>query len=133
MSEEVHVPEKYQDIVEKVEQMSVLELSELVKVLEDRLGVSASAPVMAGAAPAAGGEEAAEEAEQTEFDVIIESAGNSKIQVVKAVKEATGSGLKDAKAIVDGAPQAVKEKIAKEDAEELKSTLEEAGATVSVK
>lgn len=133
MSEEVHVPEKYQDIVEKVEQMSVLELSELVKVLEDRLGVSAAAPVMAGAAPAAGGEEAAEEAEQTEFDVIIESAGNSKIQVVKAVKEATGSGLKDAKAIVDGAPQAVKEKIAKEDAEELKSTLEEAGATVSVK
>ena len=133
MSEEVQVPEKYQDIVERVEQMSVLELSELVKVLEERLGVSAAAPVMAGAAPAAGGEEAAEEAEQTEFDVIIESAGNSKIQVVKAVKEATGSGLKDAKAIVDGAPQAVKEKISKEDADELKSTLEEAGATVSVK
>lgn len=136
MSEEknVQVPEKFQAIVEQIESMSVLELSELVKVLEEKLGVSAAAPMMMGAMPAAGGAgEAASEEEQTAFDVILTDAGNTKIQVIKAVKEATGLGLKEAKALVDGAPKAIKEGVSKEESDELKNKLMEAGATVEVK
>ena len=114
-------------IIEAIESMTVLELSELVKALEEKFGVSAAAPVaVAAAAPAAA--EAA--AEKTEFDVILASAGASKIGVIKAVREATGLGLKEAKALVDGAPAPVKEKISKADADALIAKLEEAGATV---
>ena len=117
-------------IIEAIESMTVLELSELVKALEEKFGVSAAAPVaVAAAAPAAA--EAA--AEKTEFDVILASAGASKIGVIKAVREATGLGLKEAKALVDGAPAPVKEKISKADADALKDKLEEAGATVESK
>ncbi|MCI7675986.1 MAG: 50S ribosomal protein L7/L12 [Phascolarctobacterium sp.] len=117
-------------IIEAIESMTVLELSELVKALEEKFGVSAAAPVaVAAAAPAAA--EAA--AEKTEFDVILASAGASKIGVIKAVREATGLGLKEAKALVDGAPAPVKEKISKADADALKAKLEEAGATVEIK
>ena len=118
-------------IIEAFESMTVLELSELVKALEEIFGVSAAAPVaVAAAAPAAAGEAAAE---KTEFDVILASAGASKIGVIKAVREATGLGLKEAKALVDGAPAPVKEKISKADADALKAKLEEAGATVEIK
>lgn len=117
-------------IIEAIESMTVLELSELVKALEEKFGVSAAAPVAVAAAPAAAGEAAAE---KTEFDVILASAGASKIGVIKAVREATGLGLKEAKELVDGAPKAVKEKISKADADALKAKLEEAGATVEVK
>ena len=118
-------------IIEAIESMTVLELSELVKALEEKFGVSAAAPVaVAAAAPAAAGEAAAE---KTEFDVILASAGASKIGVIKAVREATGLGLKEAKALVDGAPAPVKEKISKADADTLKAKLEEAGATVEIK
>ena len=117
-------------IIEAIESMTVLELYELVKALEEKFGVSAAAPVaVAAAAPAAA--EAA--AEKTEFDVILASAGASKIGVIKAVREATGLGLKEAKALVDGAPAPVKEKISKADADALKAKLEEAGATVEIK
>ena len=118
-------------IIEAIESMTVLELSELVKALEEKFGVSAAAPVaVAAAAPAAAGEAAAE---KTEFDVILASAGASKIGVIKAVREATGLGLKEAKALVDGAPAPVKEKISKADADALKAKLEEAGATIEIK
>lgn len=118
------------DLIEAIETMTVLELSELVTALEDKFGVSASAPV-AVAAVAAAGEAAVEE--QTEFDVILTSAGDKKIQAIKAVREATGLGLKEAKAVVDGAPAPVKEGISKDEAEELKAKLEAAGASVELK
>ena len=128
------VPEKFQAIVDQIKEMSVLDLSELVKVLEEELGVSAAAPMMMGAMPAAAGAgEAAAEEEKTAFDVILTDAGNTKIQVIKAVKEATGLGLKEAKALVDGAPKAIKEGVSKEESDELKNKLMEAGATVEVK
>jgi len=119
-----------QEIMQAIENMSVLELSELVKALEEKFGVSAAAPVAAAAAPAAAGA-AAEE--KTEFDVILTAAGASKINVIKVVREVTGLGLKEAKEVVDGAPKAVKEKVAKADAEAIKAKLEEAGASVEVK
>ena len=119
-----------EQIMEAIESMTVLELSELVKALEEKFGVSASAPVaVAAAAPSA----AAAAEEQTEFDVILVSAGASKINVIKIVREVTGLGLKEAKELVDGAPKAIKEKISKADADALKAKLEEAGATVEVK
>jgi len=119
------------DLITAIETMTVLELSELVSALEEKFGVSAAAPVaVAGVAAAAGGD-AAEE--QTEFNVVLTSAGEKKIQVIKAVREATGLGLKEAKAVVDGAPAPVKEAISKDDAEALKAKLEEAGATVELK
>ena len=118
-----------EQIIEAIKEMSVLELNDLVKAIEEEFGVTAAAPV--AAAGAASGADAA--AEQTEFDVELTSAGSSKIKVVKAVKEATGLGLKDAKELVDGAPKVVKEGLSKEDAEELKSQLEEVGATVELK
>jgi len=119
------------ELIEAIETMTVLELSELVTALEDKFGVSAAAPVAVAAGPAAGGEAAAEE--QTEFNVVLQSAGEKKIQVIKAVREATGLGLKEAKAVVDGAPGNVKEGVAKAEAEELKAKLEEAGAIVELK
>ena len=119
-----------EQIIEAIESMTVLELSELVKALEEKFGVSAVAPVAVAAAPAAGGA-AAEE--KTEFDVILTAAGAGKINVIKVVREVTGLGLKEAKAIVDEAPKAVKEKISKADAEALKAKLEEAGASVEIK
>ena len=119
-----------EEIMEAIENMTVLELSELVKAMEDKFGVSAAAPVAVAAAPAAG---AAAAEEKSEFDVILQSAGDKKIGVIKVVREVTGLGLKDAKALVDGAPAPVKEGVAKADAEALKAQLEEAGATVELK
>lgn len=118
-----------EEIMQAIEEMTVLELSELVKAMEEKFGVSAAAPVAVTAAPAAGA--AAEE--KTEFDVILASAGDKKINVIKVVREVTGLGLKEAKALVDGAPAPVKEGASKEDAEALKAKLEEAGATVELK
>lgn len=131
--EEVEVPEKFEDIVEQIEEMSVLDLSELVSILEDKFGVSAAAPVAAAPAggDSGGGDEGGEE--QTEFDVELESFGDAKIQVIKAVKSATGQGLADAKSLVDDAPSIIKEGLDKEEAEELKEELEDAGATVNLK
>lgn len=120
-----------EEIIEAIENMTVLELSELVEELEEKFDVSAAAPVAMAGMPAAGG--AAEEEEQTEFDVVVTSAGDKKIKVIKAVREVTDLGLKDAKALVDDAPNAVKEGIDKEEAEEIKGKLEEAGATVELK
>lgn len=121
-----------EEILNAISEMSVLELSELVKAIEDKFGVSAAAPVaVAAAAPAAAA--AAAEEEKTEFDVILKDVGAQKIQVIKAVREITGLGLKDAKAIVDGAPKEVKTGVAKAEAEEMKKKLEEAGATVEMK
>ena len=119
-----------EEIMQAIEEMTVLELSELVKAMEEKFGVSAAAPVAVAAAPAAGGA-AAEE--KTEFDVVLASAGDKKINVIKVVREVTGLGLKEAKALVDGAPAPVKEGASKEDAEALKAKLEEAGATVELK
>jgi large subunit ribosomal protein L7/L12 len=130
--EEVVVPEKFKKLVEEIEKMSVLELSELVKVLEDKFGVSAAAPMMmAGAMPAAGDAAAAEE--KTEFDVELTEAGASKINVIKAVREATGLGLKDAKDLVDAAPKVIKEKVAKAEAEDIKKKIEDAGGKAVLK
>jgi len=120
-----------EEIMEAIESMTVLELSELVKAMEEKFGVSAAAPVAVAAAGGAAGGAAAEE--QTEFDVVLKEAGASKINVIKVVREVTGLGLKEAKALVDGAPAAVKEKISKADADALKAKLEEAGAAVEVK
>lgn len=134
MSEEnkVEVPAKFKDLVAEIEKMSVLDLSELVKVLEEKFGVSAAAPaMMMAAAPAAGGAAAAEE--KTEFNVELTDAGASKINVIKAVKELTGLGLADAKAIVDGAPKVIKENVKKEEAESMKKKIEEAGGKVTLK
>jgi large subunit ribosomal protein L7/L12 len=129
---EVEVPAKFKGIVEEIEKMSVLDLSELVGILEDKFDVSAAAPMAMAAAPAAGGAEEAVE-EKSEFDVELSAIGDKKIGVIKVVKEITGQGLKDAKAMVDGAPTVIKEKVKKEEAEELKKKLEEAGATVELK
>jgi large subunit ribosomal protein L7/L12 len=128
VDESFEVPAKFKDMVAKIEEMSVLELHELVKVFEKRFGVSAAAVAVAG--PAAGGD-AAEE--QSEFAVELTEAGAQKIAVIKAVKEALGLGLKEAKEAVDGAPAVIKEGLKKEDAEALKAKLEEAGAKVTLK
>lgn len=116
-------------IMEAIENMTVLELADLVKAMEDKFGVSAAAPVAVAAAPAAG----AAAAEKTEFDVVLKDAGASKINVIKVVRELTGLGLKEAKAAVDAAPNAIKEHVAKAYAEAMKAKLEEAGATVELK
>ena len=121
---------KIQTIIDTVKELSVIELSELVKAFEEEFGVSAAAPVavaVAGGAPAAAAEE------QTEFDVVLANAGANKIAVIKVVREITGLGLKEAKEVVDGAPKTVKQKIEKAEAEEIKKKLEEAGASVEVK
>ncbi len=124
--------EKVTKLIEDVKSLTVLELSELVKALEEEFGVSAAAPVAVAAAPSAAGGAAAAE-EKTEFDVILKAGGDNKIKVVKAVKDITGLGLKEAKAIVDEAPKTVKEKVSKDAAEDLKKQLEELGAQVEIK
>ncbi|MEY3969048.1 MAG: ribosomal protein [Pseudomonadota bacterium] len=124
-----------EDVLNAVGSMSVLELSELIKMMEDKFGVSAAATAVAVAAPAAGGAAAGGAAaeEQTEFTVVLAAAGDKKVEVIKVVRAATGLGLKEAKDLVDGAPKPVKEGISKADAEALKKQLEEAGAKVEVK
>ena len=117
------------DIINAVADMSVMEVVELIEAMEEKFGVSAAAAVMAG--PAAGGEAAAEE--QTEFDLVLASAGDKKVNVIKAVREITGLGLKEAKGLVDGAPSPIKEGVSKEDAEDIKSQIEEAGGSVELK
>lgn len=125
------VPEKFKSILAEVDKMSVLDLSELVKVMEEHYGVSAAAPVMMGGAAPAAAAEAAEE--KTEFDVELTAAGQQKINVIKAVREITGLGLKEAKDMVDAAPKVIKEKVAKADAEAIVKKLAEAGATAVLK
>ena len=122
-----------EELVKAIEEMSVLELSELVKELEEKFGVSAAAPAMMMAAPAAGAAAPAAEEEKTEFDVVLKDHGANKIGVIKVVRELTGLGLKEAKDLVDGAPKPVKEKVSKADADAIKAKLVEAGATVEVK
>ena len=132
MSDEVKLEGKMAEFVDWIETISVLELSQLVKALETRLGVSAAAPVAAAAAPAAGGGAAAAE-EKTEFTVELTDAGAQKIAVIKEVRAITGLGLKEAKDLVEGAPKAVKENVAKDEAEKIKKQLEAAGAKVTIK
>jgi len=128
----VEVPAKFKSIVEEIEKMSVLDLSELVKILEDKFGVSAAAPMAMAAAPgAAAGAEAAEE--KSQFDVELTGAGDNKIGVIKAIREITDKGLKDAKDMAEGAPVVVKAGVKKEEAEEAKKKLEAAGAQVTLK
>lgn len=124
------------EVVEKsVEKLTVMGLKDLVDSLQEKFGVSGAVPMMAAGAmfPGAGGGEAAADEEQTEFDVILEVAGQQKIKVIKAIKEITGLGLKESKGLVDAAPKAIKEKVSKEDADEMKEKLEDAGATVVIK
>ncbi len=122
--------EKIDKIVASVEELTVLELNELVKAIEEKFGVSAAAPVMmAGAAPAAGGGEE----EKSEFDVVLKEVGGNKMAVIKLVKEITGLGLKEAKELVDNAPKNIKEGVSKADAEDVQKKLEEAGATIELK
>lgn len=122
----------FEQILEAIEKLSVLELNELVKAAEEKFGVSASAPVVVGGA-VAGGEAAGAAEEKTEFDVILASVGAEKMKVVKAVKDLSGLGLKEAKEVVDNAPKAVKEGVSKEEAEQMKAKLEEVGATIELK
>ena len=128
---DIQIPEKFQLLVEQIEKMSVLDLSEFVKILEDKFGVSSAPVMMAGAAPAAGGAAAAEE--KTSFNVELTEGGANKIAVIKAVRELTGLGLADSKAIVDAAPKMVKEGVDKAAAEDMKKKLEEAGGKVTLK
>ncbi len=129
---EIEVPEKFKTLVKQVEEMSVLDLAELVKILEEKFGVSAAAPMgmMMGAAPAEGGAVAEE---KDSFDINLVAAGDLKINVIKIVREITGLGLKEAKDMVDAAPKTIKEGVKKEEAEEMKKKLEEAGAKVELK
>ncbi|MFH1694594.1 MAG: 50S ribosomal protein L7/L12 [Patescibacteria group bacterium] len=122
-AEEFEVPAEFKDLIEKLEVMNVMQLAELIKVLEKKFGVSAAAPA---AATAIAGEE------KTEFNVVLKSAGEQKINAIKAVREITGLGLKESKDLVEGAPQVVKEGVKKEEAEEMKKKLEEAGATAEL-
>ena len=124
--------EKVTKLIEDVKALSVLELSELVKALEEEFGVSAAAPVAVAAAPAAGGAAPAAE-EKTEFDVILKDVGSQKIKVIKVVRELTGLGLKEAKDLVDGAPKPVKENVSKEEATSIEEKFKEVGATVEIK
>ena len=136
MSEEstkkVETPKEFEKLTAELDKMSSLELSKFVKFLEEYWGVSAAAPAAVAAAPAAGGESAPAAEEKSEFDVILKDAGAQKVAVIKAVKDATGLGLGEAKAIVDAAPKAVKEKVAKDEANTMKAALEAAGATVEL-
>ena len=121
-----------EDILETISNMSVMDVVDLISAMEEKFGVSAAAPVAVAAGPAAGGEAAAAE-EQTEFDVVLTSFGSSKVPVIKAVREITGLGLKEAKDLVEGAPASVKEGVEQSEADELKKKLEEVGATVEIK
>lgn len=128
---EAEIPEQFKEFVEKIEQMSALELSELVKILESKFGVSAAPQVVAGGGGSGGGGE--EEAEEkTSFNVELKDAGSQKIQIIKVVRELTGKGLKEAKDVVDGAPVVIKEGTSKEEADQIKQKLEEAGATAEL-
>jgi large subunit ribosomal protein L7/L12 len=129
--EKKEIPAKFKDLVGTIDKLSVLELSELVKVLEDHYGVSAAAPMAMAAAPAAGGEEAGAE-EKSAYTVVLTAAGDQKINVIKAVREITGLGLAESKALVDGAPKPIKENVPKAEADEAKTALEGAGATVEL-
>jgi large subunit ribosomal protein L7/L12 len=133
-TETKEIPKKFKELVEQIDKLSVLELSELVHVLEDHYGVSAAAPAAAVAAPAAGadGDGAPAAEEKTSFNIILSAAGDQKINVIKAVREITGLGLSESKAVVDGAPKPVKEGVTKAEAEEAKGKLEAAGATVEL-
>ena len=133
MSENVEITAEMEQFISYVEKLSVLELSKLVKALEDRLGVSAAAPVAVAAAPAAGAAPAAAAEEQTEFTVVLADAGASKINVIKEVRAITGLGLKDAKDLVDGCPKNVKEGVDKATADDIVAKLKEVGATCEVK
>ena len=133
MSEEVKLEGKMAEFVDWIEKISVLELSQLVKALEARLGVSAAAPVAVAAAPAAGGGAAAAAEEKTEFTVELTDAGAQKIGVIKEVRAITGLGLKEAKDLVEGAPKPVKENVSKDESEKIKKQLEAAGAKVTIK
>lgn len=131
--EKREVPAKFKDLIDQVDKLSVLELSELVKVLEDHYGVSAAAPMAVAAAPAAGGgDEAGSADEKSAYTVVLSSAGDQKINVIKAVRELTGLGLAESKAIVDGAPKPIKENVPKAEADEAKTALEAAGASVEL-
>ena len=131
VKKEVEVPAKFKGIIEEIEKMSVLDLSELVTILEDKFGVSAAAPVAVAAAGAPAGEEAAEE--KSAFNVELTAAGDKKISVIKAVREITQLGLKEAKDMVDGAPVVIKEGVKKEEAEEMKAKITDGGGTVTLK
>jgi len=136
MSEEkknVEVPAKFKSLVEEIEKMSVLDLAELVKILEEKFGVSASAPAMMMGVPANGGGAGETVEEKTSFDIELTESGANKIAVIKVVREITEIGLKEAKDLVDGAPKVVKEGVKKEEAEEIKKKLEEAGGKVTLK
>ncbi len=122
-----------EDILDTIANMSVMDVVDLISAMEEKFGVSAAAPVAVAAAPAAAGGEAAAAEEQTEFDVVLASFGSNKVAVIKAVRALTGLGLKEAKAAVEGAPTSIKEAVPKDEAEEAKKQLEEAGATVEVK
>ncbi len=131
--EKTEIPAKFKDLVKSIETLSVLELSELVKVLEGHFGVSAAAPMAVAAAPAAGGGDGGDAAEEkSAYTVMLSAAGDQKINVIKAVREITGLGLAESKALVDSAPKAVKENVAKAEADEAKKALEDAGATVEL-
>ena len=121
-----------EDILETISNMSVMEVVDLISAMEEKFGVTAAAPVAVAAGPAAGGEAAAAE-EKTEFDIVLASFGSQKVPVIKAVREITGLGLKEAKDLVEGAPSTVKEGVSKDEAEDMKKKLEEAGASVEVK
>ena len=129
--EDVKLTADQKKVLETVEKMSVLELSQLVKALEDKFGVTAAAPMAVAATPVDGGEKKEEE-EKSAFNLVLKDAGANKIAVIKAVKAATGLGLKEAKDLVDGAPKTIKEDVKKEEAEELKKQLEDAGATIEL-
>ena len=130
--EKAKIPTKFEKLVGEIDKLSVLELSELVKVLEDHYGVSAAAPMAMAAAPAAGGEAGPVAEEKSAYTVTLAAAGDQKINVIKAVREITGLGLAESKALVDSAPKPVKENVSKADADEAKAKLEEAGATVEL-
>ena len=125
--------EKYNKIIEEIEKLTALELSELVKALEEKFGVSASVPMMASPATSASAEASADKEEKSAFDVVLKSAGEQKIAVIKIVREITSKGLQEAKQLVDAAPQVVKSGVPKTEADDLKKKLEEAGATVEIK
>jgi large subunit ribosomal protein L7/L12 len=133
VKEEVKLEGKMAEFVDWVETISVLELSQLVKALEDRLGVTAAAPAAVAVAAPAGGDEGGGAVEQTEFDVMLTAAGGQKIQVIKELRTITGLGLKEAKGLVDGAPTSVKAGVSKEDAEAIKEKLEGVGASIELK
>lgn len=130
--ENVEVPKEFASVVDHLDKMSALEISKFVKFLEEYWGVSAAAPAVAMAAPVGGDDGAAAADEKSEFDVVLKDPGAQKVAVIKAVKDITGLGLGEAKAIVDSAPKAVKEKVSKDEAEEAKKALEDAGATVEL-